>query len=29
MSSRERVYKALRFEKPDRVPRDLWALPGR
>jgi len=28
MTSRERVYKALRFEKPDRAPRDLWMLPG-
>ena len=27
MTSRERVIKALRFENPDRVPRDLWALP--
>ena len=28
MDSRERVYRALRFEKPDRVPRDLWAVPA-
>lgn len=28
MTSRERVRRALRFEKPDRAPRDLWALPG-
>jgi len=28
MNSRERVYKALRFENPDRVPRDLWAVPA-
>ncbi|MBC8253631.1 MAG: hypothetical protein H8E35_06335 [Ardenticatenia bacterium] len=28
MNSRERVCKALRFEKPDRVPRDLWTLPA-
>jgi hypothetical protein len=28
MDSRELVYRALRFEKPDRVPRDLWAVPG-
>ena len=28
MNSRERVHRAVRFEKPDRVPRDLWALPG-
>ena len=28
MSSRERVIRALRFEYPDRAPRDLWALPG-
>lgn len=28
MNSRERVYKALQFEKPDRVPRDLWTLPA-
>lgn len=27
MTSRERVYRALNFETPDRVPRDLWALP--
>jgi uroporphyrinogen decarboxylase len=28
MESRERVYRTLRFENPDRVPRDLWAVPG-
>jgi len=28
MTSRERVTRALRFDKPDRVPRDLWELPG-
>jgi uroporphyrinogen decarboxylase len=28
MTSRERVRRTLRFEKPDRAPRDLWALPG-
>jgi uroporphyrinogen-III decarboxylase len=28
MNSRERVIKTLRFEPVDRVPRDLWALPG-
>jgi uroporphyrinogen decarboxylase len=28
MNSRERVYKALRFDHPDRVPRDLWAVPA-
>ena len=27
MTGRERVIAALRFEKPDRAPRDLWALP--
>jgi len=27
MTSRERVQAALRFSSPDRVPRDLWALP--
>ena len=27
MTGRERVKKSLTFEKPDRVPRDLWALP--
>jgi hypothetical protein len=26
MTSRERVRKALEFQSPDRVPRDLWAL---
>ncbi|MBT3605542.1 MAG: hypothetical protein HN521_20960, partial [Candidatus Latescibacteria bacterium] len=28
MTSRERVIKTLNFEPSDRVPRDLWALPG-
>ncbi|MCX7795325.1 MAG: methyltransferase [bacterium] len=28
MTSRERVIRALRFENPDRVPRELWYLPG-
>ncbi len=28
ITSRERVTKALRFEHPDRAPRDLWTLPG-
>ena len=28
ITSRERVYRALRFESPDRAPRELWALPG-
>lgn len=28
MNSREGVRRALRFEKPDRAPRELWALPG-
>lgn len=28
MTSRERVVKTLAFENPDRVPRDLWVLPG-
>ncbi len=28
MTGRERVVKALRFDNPDRAPRDLWALPG-
>lgn len=28
MTSRERVIRTLRFENPDRVPRDLWYLPG-
>ncbi|MBN1247812.1 MAG: methyltransferase [Anaerolineae bacterium] len=28
MTSRERVIKALRFDYPDRAPRDLWTLPG-
>ena len=28
MQSRERVVRALRFQHPDRAPRDLWYLPG-
>ena len=28
MDSRERVIRTLRFECPDRAPRDLWTLPG-
>ncbi len=28
MTSRERVRRTLRFEKPDRVPRDLWLIPA-
>lgn len=28
MTSRERVRKALLFDNPDRVPRNLWTLPG-
>ncbi len=28
MTSRERVIKTLRFESPDRAPRQVWALPG-
>ena len=28
MKSRERVLKTLAFDHPDRVPCDLWALPG-
>jgi len=28
MTGRERVRRAVGFEHPDRVPRDLWALPG-
>ncbi len=28
MTGRERVRRALRREKPDRAPRELWALPG-
>ncbi|MDI7274921.1 MAG: uroporphyrinogen decarboxylase family protein [Anaerolineae bacterium] len=28
MESRERVTRALRFQRPDRAPRDLWMLPG-
>ena len=28
MTGRERVQRALRFESPDRAPRNLWALSG-
>ncbi len=28
ITSRERVTRALRFDHPDRPPRDLWTLPG-
>lgn len=28
MTPRERVQRTLRFEKPDRAPRELWILPG-
>jgi len=28
MNSRERVRRTLRHDNPDRVPRELWALPG-
>lgn len=28
MDSRERVTRTIRFENPDRVPRDCWALPA-
>ena len=28
LTSRERVWKTLRHEPVDRVPRQLWALPG-
>ena len=28
MDGRERVVRTLRFERPDRAPRDLWTLPG-
>ena len=28
MTSRKRVIKTLKFDSPDRVPRELWALPG-
>ena len=28
MNSRQRVCSALRFETPDRTPRDLWAVPA-
>ncbi len=28
MTSKERVLRTLHFQKPDRVPRDLWTLPG-
>jgi uroporphyrinogen decarboxylase len=27
MTSRQRVHKALEFDRPDRVPRNLWQLP--
>ena len=27
MTSRERVFRALEFRRPDRAPRDYWALP--
>ena len=28
LTPRERVVRALRFQRPDRAPRELWALPG-
>lgn len=28
MTPRERVIRALTFDRPDRAPRDLWSLPG-
>ena len=28
MTARERVTRTLRFQRPDRVPRELWALPA-
>lgn len=28
MTGRERVIKALEYNKPDRIPRNLWRLPG-
>lgn len=28
MTSKERVYRTLRFEKPDRIPVDIWVLPA-
>jgi uroporphyrinogen decarboxylase len=28
MDSRERVWRAVKFEGPDRVPIDLWSVPG-
>ena len=28
MDSKERVFRALTFDNPDRVPRDMWELPG-
>ncbi|HUW62372.1 MAG TPA: uroporphyrinogen decarboxylase family protein [Candidatus Bathyarchaeia archaeon] len=28
MTPRRRVIRALEFDRPDRAPRDLWALPG-
>ena len=27
MTSRERVHRSIEFNRPDRVPRDLWTLP--
>ena len=28
MTGRQRVTRCLRFDHPDRVPRDLWLLPA-
>ena len=28
MNSRERVWRAVKVEKPDRIPIDLWSVPG-
>ena len=28
MDGRERVYRTLKFERPDRAPRDLWIIPA-
>jgi len=28
LSGRERVVRTLRFQRPDRVPRQVWYLPG-
>ncbi len=28
MTGRERVINALEYKKPDRIPRNLWRLPG-